>query len=117
MTRRPPETELTGDRYLETLVPSAEKLIQAVRREDLMFVDAMFADAELVYGDPLTGARAMAVLLGGMAPDDQPGAELLRWRANPAEYLRLRAAGLSSREAAELAAQIAPIRRPHRRSA
>ncbi|WP_432846013.1 hypothetical protein ACQPXB_36070 [Amycolatopsis sp. CA-161197] len=110
-------TELTGDRYLETLVPSAEKLVQAVREDNPMFVEAMLADAEMVYGDALDGARALVVLLAGMVPDDQTAEELLRWRANPAEYQRLRATGVSAREAAELAAQVPPPRRPHRRSA
>ncbi|WP_116201304.1 hypothetical protein [Amycolatopsis circi] len=117
MTRRPPDSPLTGDRYLETLVPSAEKLVAAVRRDDTMFVEAMLADAEMVYEDALTGAHALVVLLAAMVPDDRTAAELLRWRANPDEYRRHRAAGVPAKEAAELAAQIAPIRRPHRRTA
>ncbi|WP_093573075.1 hypothetical protein [Amycolatopsis rubida] len=74
---------LTGDRYLETLVESAEKLVRAVRRENMLMVDAMLADAEMVYRDPLTGARAMVVLLAAMVPDDRTAAELLQWRAAP----------------------------------
>ncbi|UKD55115.1 hypothetical protein L3Q65_45935 [Amycolatopsis sp. FU40] len=110
MTRRPPRS-LTGDRYLETLVPSAEKLVAAVRRDDMMFVEAMLADAEMVYDDPLTGAHALVVLLAAMVPDDQAAADLLRWRANPHEYQRLRAAGVSAAEAARLATQVSPIRK------
>ena len=105
-----PSTELTGDRYLETLVPSAEKLIRAVREDRPMHVAAMLADAEQVYDDPLAGAQALVVLLAAMVPDDKAGAELLLWRKNPHEYRRLRAAGVGAAEAAELAAQVTPIR-------
>lgn len=111
MTRRPPDTQLTGDRHLETLVPSAEKLVRAVRNDQPMHVDAMLADAEMVYGDPATAARALVVLLAAMVPDDQTAADLLAWRRNPHEYRRLRAAGVPAREAAHLAAQVAPIRK------
>ncbi|MBB1153968.1 hypothetical protein [Amycolatopsis dendrobii] len=76
-------SRLTGDRQLETLVESAQKLVAAVRREDSLMVDAMLADAEMVYGDPLTGARAMVVLLAAMVPADQVPAELLQWRVTP----------------------------------
>lgn len=79
---------LTGDRNLDTLVESAGKLVRAVRRDDSLMVDAMLADAEMAYGDPLTGARAMVVLLAAMVPADQPTAELLLWRANPRQRLR-----------------------------
>lgn len=102
---------LTGDRYLETLVPSAEKLVQAVHTGQLMHVEAMFADAEMVYDDPLDGARALVILLAAMVPDDKTAAHLLRWRSNPHEYLRLRAAGVSSEQAAELAATVRPIKK------
>lgn len=111
MTRRGPYAELTGDRNLETLVPSAEKLIRAVHEERPMHIEAMLADAEMVYGDPLTGARALVVLLAAMIPDDKTAAELLAWRKNPHEYRRLRAAGVSAAEAAHLAAQVAPLRK------
>ncbi|RSN26533.1 hypothetical protein DMC63_01470 [Streptomyces sp. WAC 05977] len=103
-------TALTGDRYLETLVPSAEKLVHAVRRDDPMHVDAMLADAEQLYGDPLAGARALAVLLAAMVPDDRTADDLLRWHRNPHEYRRLRALGVPAAEAGELAAQVTPIR-------
>lgn len=104
-----PAYPYTGDRYLETLIPSAEKLAAAVRRDDPMHVDAMLADAEQLYGDPLAGARALVVLLAAMVPDDQPAAELLRWRSNPHEYRRLRALGVGAAEAAEIAAAVRPI--------
>jgi hypothetical protein len=106
-----PSTELTGDRYLETLVPSAEKLIRAVHEERPMHIEAMLADAEQLYGDPLTGAHALVVLLAAMIPDDKTAAELLAWRKNPHEYRRLRALGVAATEAAELAAQVTSIRR------
>lgn len=102
---------LTGDRYLETLIPSAEKLVQAVHNDKPMHVDAMLADAEMVYGDALGGARALVVLLAAMVPDDKPAVQLLRWRANPHEYHRLRAAGVSSEQAAELASTVRPIKK------
>lgn len=102
---------LTGDRYLETLVPSAEKLVRAVHNDQPMHIEAMLADAEMVYGDPLAGAHALVVLLAAMVPDDQPAAALLRWRANPHEYRRLRAAGVASEQAAELAATVRPIKK------
>lgn len=111
MTARGPDAALTGDRYLETLVPSAEKLVRAVHNDQPMHVEAMLADAEMVYDDPATAARALVVLLAAMVPDDQTAAELLAWRKNPHEYRRLRAAGVPAREASHLAAQVAPIRK------
>lgn len=105
-----PSTELTGDRYLETLVPSAEKLIRAVHDERPMHIEAMLADAEDLYGDALTGARALVVLLAAMIPDDRTAAELLRWRKNPHEYRRLRSLGVPAHEAAECAAAVTSIR-------
>lgn len=102
---------LTGDRYLDTLIPSAEKLVRAVRDGSGMHVEAMLADAEMAYGDPLDGARALVVLLAAMVPDDKPATQLLKWRANPHEYLRLRAAGVGSEQAAELAATVRPIKK------
>ena len=108
-----PSTELTGDRYLETLVPSAEKLVRAVHEDRPMHVEAMLADAEQLYGDPLAGARALVVLLAAMVPDDQTAAQLLAWRRNPHEYRRLRGLGVPAVEAAELAAQVTSIRRGH----
>lgn len=102
---------LTGDRYLETLVPSAEKLVRAVHNEQPMHIEAMLADAEMLYGDALDGAHALVVLLAAMVPDDKTARELLRWRTNPHEYRRLRAAGVSAEQAAELAATVRPITR------
>src|ERR1043166_2247817 len=102
---------LTGDRYLETLVPSAEKLVRAVRDGRGMHVEAMLAEAEMAYGDPLEGARALVVLLAAMVPDDKTATQLLRWHANPHETRRLRAAGVGSEQAAQLAATGRPIKR------
>jgi hypothetical protein len=102
---------MTGDRYLEKLVPSAEKLVQAVRNDEHMHVEAMLADAEELYGDALDGTRALVILLAAMVPDDKTATQLLRWRANPHEYLRLRGAGVGSEHAAELAATVRPIKK------
>lgn len=104
-------TALTGDRYLEKLVPSAEKLIHAVREGNQLAIDAMFADAEQLYGDPLTGARALSVLLAAIAADDRPAEQALLWRRNRIEYLRLRNAGVGADEAALLSSQISSIRK------
>jgi hypothetical protein len=104
---------LTGDRYLETLVPSAEKLVRAVRNDDHLHIEAMLADAEQLYGDPLDAAHALVILLAAMVPDDKPAAELLRWHQNPHEYRRLRKAGVGAAEAGVLASQVRPIRPAH----
>jgi len=102
---------LTGDKWLDLLVPSAEKLVHAVRDDESMHIEAMIADAEQVYGDPLDAAHALVVLLAAMVPDDQSPEALLRWHQNPHEYRRLRAAGVGSYQAAELAATVRPIKK------
>lgn len=104
---------LTGDRRLDQLLPSAEKLVMAVRTGNDLYIDAMLADAELEYGDALTGARAMCVLLAALVPEHHSAEHLLKWNRNPDEYRRLRAAGVPAPEAAELSAHVTPIR-PHR---
>lgn len=102
-------TYLTGDRYLETLVHSTDLLVRGVHEDDTLAVDAAFADAEQVYGDPLDGARALVVLLAARVPDDSTAAQQLQWRSNPHEYRRLRRAGVSAEQAATLAATVRPI--------
>lgn len=97
---------LTGDRHLDKLVPSAERLVQAVRTGAAMPIDAAFADAEHVYGNNLDAARALVVLLAAMVPDDRTAGELLRWRVNSHEYRRLRAAGITAESAAICAAHL-----------
>ncbi|MEC3977877.1 hypothetical protein [Amycolatopsis sp. H20-H5] len=99
---------LTGDRYLDSLVPSAVRLIRAVRQNRPMPIEAVFADAETIYDRPLDAARALVILLAAMVPDDRTAGDLLRWRANPHEYLRLRAAGLNADAAAMHAAMLSP---------
>ena len=104
---------ITGDKYLDMLVPSAEKLVHAVRNDRQLHIEAMIADAEQIYGDPLDAADALVVLLAAMVPDDKTPAELLRWFQNPHEYRRLRMAGVGAAEAGVLASQVRPIRAAH----
>jgi hypothetical protein len=75
-----------------------------------MHVDAMLADAEAVYGDPLAAARAMVVLLAAMVRDDREPTQLLRWWQNPVEYRRLRASGVDAETAGQLAARVIEYR-------
>ncbi|RSN65444.1 hypothetical protein DMH01_03445 [Amycolatopsis sp. WAC 04182] len=104
---------ITGDKYLDLLVPSAAKLVQAVRNDESMHIEAMLADAEQVYGDPLDAARALVILLAAMVPDDRAAEDLLRWHQNPHEYRRLRKAGVGAAEAGVLASQVRPIHAAH----
>jgi hypothetical protein len=99
----------TGDPRLDKLLPLADRLVQAAHRGDQLGTGTAFADAELLYGDPLTAARALAVLLAGMCPDDSDADDLLSWRLNPTEYHRLRSHGVAAAEARTLAARVAHL--------
>lgn len=94
---------LTGDKRLDKLVDPAAVIVRAVHDDRAQHVDAMLADAEAVYGDALTAARAMVVLLAAMVRDDREPGELLAWRHNPVEYRRLRASGVDAETAGQLA--------------
>lgn len=98
---------LTGDKVTDAVLPAAQRLILAAHAGDHLGVDTAFADAELAVGDPTTAAKALAVVLAAMCPDDTSPVDALAWRRNPAEYRRLRRVGVSSREAGLLAATVA----------
>lgn len=102
---------ITGDRRLDRLLPSVELLVRAAHTDQAWQVDAALADAETLYGDPLTAAHALVVLLAAMVPDDCPATGLLRWRINPHEYRRLRTLGVPALEAAEVASRVRPLSR------
>lgn len=102
-----PPKWITGDRMTDAVLPAAQRLVLAAHAGDQLGVSAAFADAELATGDAWAAARALVVVLAAMCPDDTTPAEALAWRRNPTEYRRLRNAGVSSREAAVLAAAVA----------
>lgn len=92
------------DRQVEQhVIPAAAALIGAARANDRDAVDQVFAQLQLeLRTDPLTTARALAVVLAATTPDDRSMAELLAWREP--EHARLIAAGVPADTAAVLAA-------------
>lgn len=94
---------LTGDALTDWAVPLASRLIWAVREDDKDEVAAVLSEARDEAAR--VGIDALVLVLAAMVPDDLPPSELLAWRANPAEYLRLRAAGVGSYAAASLCRQ------------
>lgn len=82
---------LTGDPLADAMVDHASRLIWAVREHDAAEVTAVL---EQVRGG--SGVDALLLVLAAMVPDDTPPAPLLAWLADPAEYRRLRARGVSS---------------------
>lgn len=78
---------LTGDPVTDAVVPDAVALVWAVKTEDAEEVAAILAAC-----DP----TRLSIVLAAMVPDDQPPSALLSWRLDPAEYRRLRTAGVDA---------------------
>lgn len=100
----------TGDPRLDKLLPLADRLVRAAHNNHRLGIDTALVDAEAIYGDPVTAARALAVLLAAMCPDDSDADELLSWRRNPEEYRRLRGLNVSAAEARTLAVRVIEFR-------
>lgn len=86
-----PSAVLTGDELTEALLPLLEELVAAVHDLDRERVDAVFAAAEQLVGDPVATARHLAVLTAAMASEDHSVTAALGWTLNPEEYRELRA--------------------------
>ena len=82
---------LTGDPLTDALIPPAIRLIWAVREDNQPAVAEAIADATEV-----ADLTALVIVLAAMVPDDQAPTALLAWMHNPAEYLRLREAGVGA---------------------
>jgi len=95
----------TGDDLTDDLIPLATQLIWAVRQDDAERVAELIRQADTVAGDPLTAAHGLVIVLAALCPDDLQVSTALAWRTNPAEYHRLRAAGVGSTTAGVLASQ------------
>jgi DNA-binding CsgD family transcriptional regulator len=97
-------TSLTGAPLTDAVLPFAAQLIGAVRQGDLL--DDLFWQAHRtaarVDGDAAQdragtiSARALAIVLAAMVPDDREPSDLLAWMRHPVEYLRLREAGFDA---------------------
>jgi hypothetical protein len=83
---------LTGDPLTDRAVGPAAQLVKAVRKQDPAAVDEILADAHQSGPDAV---NALLVVLAAMVPDDVTPPALLAWLADPAEYRRLRACGVS----------------------
>lgn len=94
---------LTGDALTDWAVHLAQTLIWAVREGDAERVAEVLTEARDEAGR--ASVDALVIVLAAMVPDDLPPSELLAWRTNPAEYLRLREAGVGSYAAASLCRQ------------
>lgn len=88
---------LTGDPLTDALIPPAVRLVWAVRESNQPAVAEAIADATAV-----ADLQAFVVVLAAMVPDDQAPTALLAWMHDPAEYLRLREAGVGAVGAAVL---------------
>lgn len=94
---------LTGDALTDWAVRLAQTLVWAVREGDAECVAQVLTEARDEAGR--AAVDALVIVLAAMVPDDLPPSELLAWRTNPAEYLRLREAGVGSYAAASLCRQ------------
>lgn len=107
--------ELTGDPLTDALIGPAFDLIAATRDDNPAAVAEAFRTAQTTAAQHsphcaadttgLATARALAILLAGMVPDDRRASDLLLWRQHPAEYRELRTAGYTADTAATLAAE------------
>ena len=91
---------LTGDALTDWAVPLASRLIWAVREDDKDEVAAVLSEARDEAAR--VGIDALVLVLAAMVPDDLPPSELLAWRNNPQEYLRLRSFGVGAFAASRL---------------
>lgn len=82
----------TGDSLTDAAVGPAARLAKAVRKQDAAAVAEILADA---HGAGPDAVNALLVVLAAMVPDDVTPTALLAWLADPAEYRRLRACGVS----------------------
>lgn len=83
---------LTGDPFTDRAVGPAARLAKAVRKQDSSAVAELLADAHRAGSDAV---NALVVVLAAMVPDDVTPTALLSWLADPVEYRRLRACGVS----------------------
>lgn len=92
-----PRSSLTGDPITDALIPAATQLVWAVRCDDPAEVDAALDEVVRLAGQH--GLCALALVLAAMVPDDEPPSRLLGWRADIAEYHRLREGGYNRHDA------------------
>lgn len=92
---------LTGDPFTDALVPTASRVIWAVREGNMENVEAALEEVRNDCGR--VGMDALVIVLAAMVPDDLTPADLLAWTQDPEEYLRLREVGVSALSAGSLA--------------
>jgi hypothetical protein len=85
---------ITGDRITDGMVGRAAQIVRAVRQHDAATIAETLAAVQQQAG--MRGVHALLLVLAAMVPDDTPPAPLLAWLADPDEYRRLRARGVSS---------------------
>lgn len=85
---------LTGDPLTDSVIDHASHIVWAVRERDAAAIAETLAAVQDKAG--VRGVHALLLVLAAMVPDDVPPAPLLAWLADPAEYRRLRARGVSS---------------------
>lgn len=109
------KTSLTGSPLTDAVIDAAVQLVSAVRDNEGI-EEAIFAahaaaarvDGLAAHDDSgVISARALAVVLAAMVPDDRQPSDLLAWLRHPDEYRRLRDAGFDADTSAALAAEYA----------
>jgi hypothetical protein len=93
--------DLTGDPLTDAVLPAAMAIVWAVREASPVAVAQALTEAITAAGDH--SQHALIIVLAAMVPDDLAPSDLLAWRSNPTEYLRLREAGVGAFAAARLA--------------
>jgi hypothetical protein len=84
---------LTGDPLTDRAVGPAARLVKSVRKQDADMVAETLAEVTAAGTDAI---NALILTLAAMVPDDTTPAVLLAWLADPGEYRRLRARGVSA---------------------
>lgn len=85
---------LTGDPLTDSVIDHASHIVWAVRERDAAAIAETIAAVQDQAGG--RGVHALLLVLAAMVPDDTTPAALLAWLADPVEYRRLRARGVSS---------------------
>jgi hypothetical protein len=85
---------VTGDPLTDSVIDHASHIVWAVRERDATTIANTLTAVQDQAGE--RGVHALLLVLAAMVPDDTTPAALLAWLADPDEYRRMRARGVSS---------------------
>lgn len=111
------DRSMTGSPLTDAVIEAAVQLVWAVRWQEGADEAFWAAQAAAARFDGLAAqdeagtvsARALALVLAAMVPDDREPSDLLAWMRHRDEYLRLREAGFDADASAAMAGEYASV--------